>query len=126
MSFFGFDTSLPRDKQNSSSGPGIFEHRDPFAGIAQARKLQALQDNEEEEYVVLRCLSFPANIIELDSTSMIPTMDSVTSFMKRETISTMTPLVVGLTEVFHLARLAEILISLATPLKSPMQWARSR
>ena len=51
MSFFGFDTSLPRDKASSSSKPGIFEHRDPFAGLAQGRKLQAFQDTEEEEYV---------------------------------------------------------------------------
>lgn len=48
MSFFGFDSNLPREKP--SAGKGIFEHNDPFAGIAQARKLQAFQgDNEEEE-----------------------------------------------------------------------------
>jgi Topoisomerase II-associated protein PAT1 len=51
MSFFGFDTSLPRDKPSLSSQPGIFEHRDPFAGLAQGRKLQAFQDTHEEEYV---------------------------------------------------------------------------
>lgn len=44
MSFFGFDTSLPRDKSK-----GIFEHTDGFAGVQQARKLQAFQDNDDEE-----------------------------------------------------------------------------
>jgi hypothetical protein len=47
MSFFGFDTSLPKDK--NSGNKGIFEHKDPFAGIQQTRKLQAFQDNNEEE-----------------------------------------------------------------------------
>ena len=31
MSFFGFDTTLPRDKR------GIFENPDPFAEVARAR-----------------------------------------------------------------------------------------
>jgi hypothetical protein len=48
MSFFGFDTSLPKGKPSASKG--VFEHNDPFAGIAQTRKLQAFQGNDEEEY----------------------------------------------------------------------------
>ncbi|KAJ9602754.1 DNA topoisomerase 2-associated protein pat1 [Cladophialophora chaetospira] len=47
MSFFGFDTSLPRDKPGPSER-GIFEHANPFTEVAKARKLQAFQDNEEE------------------------------------------------------------------------------
>jgi hypothetical protein len=46
MSFFGFDTSLPRDK--SSASQGIFEHKNPFNEVAKARKLQAFQNEEEE------------------------------------------------------------------------------
>ena len=53
MSFFGFDTSLPREKPPSSSNKGIFEHNDAFSGLAQARKLQAFQNEEPEEYVWL-------------------------------------------------------------------------
>lgn len=49
MSFFGFDTSLPRDKAAGSGSKGIFEHSDGFAGVQQARKLQAFQDNDDEE-----------------------------------------------------------------------------
>ncbi|OAP62801.1 hypothetical protein AYL99_02028 [Fonsecaea erecta] len=47
MSFFGFDTSLPRDKPEGA-GKGIFEHTNPFAEVAKARKLQAFHDNEDE------------------------------------------------------------------------------
>ncbi|KAI1608155.1 topoisomerase II associated protein [Exophiala viscosa] len=47
MSFFGFDTSLPRDKPAPQSR-GIFEHSNPFSEVAKARKLQAFQGNEEE------------------------------------------------------------------------------
>ncbi|RMZ87710.1 hypothetical protein DV736_g5063, partial [Chaetothyriales sp. CBS 134916] len=49
MSFFGFDTSLPRDRAANDGPKGIFEHRDPFAEIDKGRKLQAFQDAEEEE-----------------------------------------------------------------------------
>ncbi|EXJ56047.1 hypothetical protein A1O7_08978 [Cladophialophora yegresii CBS 114405] len=47
MSFFGFDTALPRDKPGSS-GRGIFEHTNPFNEVAKARKLQAFRDNDED------------------------------------------------------------------------------
>jgi DNA topoisomerase 2-associated protein PAT1 len=33
MSFFGFETSLPRDQQGSR---GVFEQHDPFAGLGDA------------------------------------------------------------------------------------------
>ncbi|RMZ77717.1 hypothetical protein DV738_g4216, partial [Chaetothyriales sp. CBS 135597] len=49
MSFFGFDTSLPRDRPAQDGSRGIFDHRDPFAEIDKGRKLQAFQDGEEEE-----------------------------------------------------------------------------
>ena len=47
MSFFGFDTSLPRDK-TSGNGKGIFEHPDAFGGLQQTRKLQAFRDEDDE------------------------------------------------------------------------------
>ncbi|KIW21536.1 hypothetical protein PV08_02116 [Exophiala spinifera] len=47
MSFFGFDTSLPRDKPGGAS-KGIFEHSNPFNEVAKARKLQAFHDDEQE------------------------------------------------------------------------------
>ncbi|RMD44984.1 hypothetical protein DV735_g106, partial [Chaetothyriales sp. CBS 134920] len=50
MSFFGFDTNLPRDRPaQDGSSRGIFDHRDPFAEIDRGRKLQAFQDGAEEE-----------------------------------------------------------------------------
>ena len=52
MSFFGFDSSLPRDKPGGGE-KGIFEHANPFAEVAKARKLQAFQDQDEEMYVAL-------------------------------------------------------------------------
>lgn len=53
MSFFGFDTSLPRDR-SAANNKGIFEHANPFTEVAKARKLQAFQDTEEEMYVDLQ------------------------------------------------------------------------
>jgi len=47
MSFFGFDTSLPKEKPGAGS-KGIFEHQNPFTEVAKARKLQAFQSNDED------------------------------------------------------------------------------
>ncbi|KIV93257.1 hypothetical protein PV10_04484 [Exophiala mesophila] len=47
MSFFGFDTSLPRDQP--ATGKGIFEHTNPFNEVAKARKLQAFHGEGDEE-----------------------------------------------------------------------------
>jgi hypothetical protein len=49
MSFFPFDTGGgQRDQPASGAGPGIFEHKNPFTGIAQTRKLQAFQNEDDE------------------------------------------------------------------------------
>ncbi|EXJ78812.1 hypothetical protein A1O1_09214 [Capronia coronata CBS 617.96] len=48
MSFFGFDTTLPRDKSGGANNKGIFEHTNPFSEVAKARKLQAFQNKEED------------------------------------------------------------------------------
>ena len=53
MSFFGFDTSLPRDKGAGGGSKGIFERNDGFAGVQQARRLQAFQDHDDDEMWVL-------------------------------------------------------------------------
>src|SRR5690242_9326026 len=37
MSFFGFDTNLPRDRQPGQQTRGIFENTDPFAEVARAQ-----------------------------------------------------------------------------------------
>ena len=34
MAFFGFDTTLPRDKPGQSSSRGMFEQHDPFGGLS--------------------------------------------------------------------------------------------
>ena len=51
MSFFGFDTTLPKAGAGRSSSKGIFEHTNPFTEVSNARKLQALQDVEDDTYV---------------------------------------------------------------------------
>jgi DNA topoisomerase 2-associated protein PAT1 len=39
MSFFGFDTTLPRDRGRGPGAPkGFFEYSDPFAQVALADK----------------------------------------------------------------------------------------
>ena len=51
MSFFGFDTTLPKGDGGKSGGKGIFEHTNPFTEVSNARKLQAFQDVEDDRYV---------------------------------------------------------------------------
>jgi DNA topoisomerase 2-associated protein PAT1 len=34
MSFFGFDTTLPRDRGHNPSAPGFSQATDPFAGLS--------------------------------------------------------------------------------------------
>jgi len=66
MSFFGFDTNLPRDKPSSGAQQkGFFEHSNPFAEVAKARKLQVFQDTEDDVYV-----SFMINVLPLLTNSV--------------------------------------------------------
>ncbi|KKY15606.1 putative topisomerase ii associated protein [Phaeomoniella chlamydospora] len=48
MSFFGFDTTLPKGAGRPGASQGIFEHRDPFAEVSRAHKLQAFQDSQDQ------------------------------------------------------------------------------
>ena len=48
MSFFGFDTTLPRDKSDGKRG--IFENPDPFAEVAEA-KVGGLEDDDDDVLV---------------------------------------------------------------------------
>jgi len=45
MSFFGFDTTLPRDRVSSGETRGIFEAPDPFAEVARVGT-QAYHDDD--------------------------------------------------------------------------------
>jgi DNA topoisomerase 2-associated protein PAT1 len=47
MSFFGFDTALPKDRPSARETRGIFDNRDPFAEVARAT-LHNTQDGDEE------------------------------------------------------------------------------
>jgi DNA topoisomerase 2-associated protein PAT1 len=47
MSFFGFDTALPRDRQPGQQSRGIFENPDPFAEVARAQA-QGLHDGDDD------------------------------------------------------------------------------
>lgn len=57
MSFFGFDTTLPRDRPSGQQTRGIFENPDPFAHVAHA----VVQD-DEEAYISLSLLRSQAVI----------------------------------------------------------------
>jgi hypothetical protein len=46
MSFFGFDTTLPKDRPSRVSR-GIFENPDPFAEVARARA-EGLHDGDND------------------------------------------------------------------------------
>lgn len=48
MSFFGFDTTLPKGAGRPGASRGVFEQRDPFAEVSQAHKLQAFRDTQDE------------------------------------------------------------------------------
>ena len=48
MSFFGFDSTLPRDSGPPSTAPGFGQAPDPFAGLSQDR---ARFDDDDDAYV---------------------------------------------------------------------------
>ena len=48
MSFFGFDTTLPRDKASSADDRGFFEAPDPFTEVARAQA-EGLQGVDEDD-----------------------------------------------------------------------------
>ncbi|KAI9729194.1 MAG: hypothetical protein M1834_007101 [Cirrosporium novae-zelandiae] len=45
MSFFGFDSTLPKDRGRPSENRGFFEHADPFAEMSRARAQEQNNDN---------------------------------------------------------------------------------
>ncbi|MCJ1312595.1 hypothetical protein MMC25_006269 [Agyrium rufum] len=45
MSFFGFDTTIPRDRGHPSQAPGFGQAQDPFAGLSRDR---ALEDEDDD------------------------------------------------------------------------------
>jgi hypothetical protein len=47
MSFFGFDTTLPKDRPPATQTRGIFENPDPFADVARATA-QGLHDDDDD------------------------------------------------------------------------------
>ncbi|KAK2770297.1 hypothetical protein FQN53_005646 [Emmonsiellopsis sp. PD_33] len=46
MSFFGFDTTLPKDRPSGQQSRGIFENPDPFAEVARATA-RGMQDEDD-------------------------------------------------------------------------------
>jgi DNA topoisomerase 2-associated protein PAT1 len=49
MSFFGFDTTLPRDRGGPNNGQGFFQTPDPFAGIP--RPDEGHDDGDDDGWV---------------------------------------------------------------------------
>lgn len=50
MSFFGFDTNLPRDRPQQSSLRGMFDQHDPFAGLSRDGASEGAALNFDETY----------------------------------------------------------------------------
>lgn len=87
MSFFGFDTTLPKDRPSRVSR-GIFENPDPFAEVARARAEGLHDDNDA--YVPFRvgkaCKTDSDHYSE--SISKTPTMGWATNWMMTRMRST--------------------------------------
>lgn len=49
MSFFGFDTNLPRDRGHPSAAPGFTQTHDPFAGLSRG---QGIEDDDDDAYAL--------------------------------------------------------------------------
>ena len=45
MSFFGYNTALPRDRGHPSAAPGFGQTPDPFASLSQNRTLEDAGDD---------------------------------------------------------------------------------
>jgi DNA topoisomerase 2-associated protein PAT1 len=52
MSFFGFDSALPRDRGHNARAPGFGQAPDPFAGLSRPDG----DDNDADAYVNLQHL----------------------------------------------------------------------
>ncbi len=84
MSFFGFDTKLPRDGGHSTNAPGFSQH-DAFAALGGGAA--------DDDAYVFACRLLQLLLILLPaSTLKKPTMASATSSMKPTMTSTTTPL----------------------------------
>jgi DNA topoisomerase 2-associated protein PAT1 len=48
MSFFGYDTTLPRDRPPGNT-KGFFETSDPFAGVSKSRVLEGFRPEDDDD-----------------------------------------------------------------------------
>jgi DNA topoisomerase 2-associated protein PAT1 len=48
MSFFGYDTTLPRDRPSGNT-QSFFETPDPFAGVSRSRVLESFRDDDDDD-----------------------------------------------------------------------------
>ncbi|PYH72893.1 deadenylation-dependent mRNA-decapping factor PAT1 [Aspergillus vadensis CBS 113365] len=51
MSFFGFNTTLPRDRAPAGEQRGIFDTPDPFAEVARARLAANFRDDKDDDVI---------------------------------------------------------------------------
>jgi DNA topoisomerase 2-associated protein PAT1 len=49
MSFFGFNTDLPRDRGHPVNAPGFGQAPDPFASISRKRPDQNVEEEAEDD-----------------------------------------------------------------------------
>lgn len=48
MSFFGFDTTLPRDRGHPTHAPGFAHAADPFEGLKRGGDPEAYEGNDDD------------------------------------------------------------------------------
>jgi DNA topoisomerase 2-associated protein PAT1 len=46
MSFFGFDTTLPKDRGHPAAAPGFGQAPDPFADLSRHRDIEEENDDD--------------------------------------------------------------------------------
>jgi hypothetical protein len=116
MSFFGFDTSLPRDRGHSSNAPGFGQH-DAFAGLSSGGAA------DDDAYVARqKSQTFPLTHKQTASTSRRRTMALATTSM----MPTMPSMTILLAALPSSSPLTSTLTSLARHPRSPTSCRRSR
>ena len=87
MSFFGFDTTLPRDRGHPSAAPGFSQAQDPFANLSRGANGE---DDDDGFALAFAAWSLQTAYKNIVLTSKIPTTGWATSSMKPMMTLTMT------------------------------------
>lgn len=125
MAFFGFDTTLPKDRSVANSR-GLFEQRNQFADLQKAAKLNAFQDQEEEMYDQDSKLEVSMLTIYTDWISRTHTTVSAMDWRRLATTTTTRHLAEDSMPLVPVREWVEILTSTAAPLRYQVLLMRRR